>query len=48
MSAYSDGGLEKHSADDLRTILAGKQVSTRFGSSANIVRIDLFNDAGRP
>ena len=33
MSAYSSGGLEKHSADDLRTILAGKQVSTRFGAS---------------
>jgi zinc protease len=33
MSAYSNGGLEKHSADDLRTILAGKQVSTRFGAS---------------
>ncbi|HEX5006905.1 MAG TPA: insulinase family protein, partial [Hyphomonadaceae bacterium] len=33
MSAYSGGGLEKHSADDLRTILAGKQVSTRFGVS---------------
>lgn len=31
MSAYSNGGLEKHSADDLRTILAGRQVSTRFG-----------------
>ncbi|HEV7692819.1 MAG TPA: insulinase family protein [Hyphomonadaceae bacterium] len=32
-SALSGGGLEKHSADDLRTILAGKQVQTRFAPS---------------
>ncbi|HVY90462.1 MAG TPA: insulinase family protein, partial [Hyphomonadaceae bacterium] len=34
MGAYSQGGLEKHSADDLRTILAGKQVSTRFSAGS--------------
>ena len=34
MNAFSGGGLEKHSADDLRNILSGKQVSTRFGSAA--------------
>jgi zinc protease len=34
MSAFSGGGLEKHSADDLRNLLVGRQVSTRFGSTA--------------
>ncbi|MDP3737278.1 MAG: insulinase family protein [Hyphomonadaceae bacterium] len=33
MSAFSAGGLEKHSADDLRTIVQGHQVSTRFGAT---------------
>jgi len=33
MSAYTGGGLEKHSADDLRNILSGHQVSTRFSGS---------------
>ncbi len=33
-NALTGGGLEKHSADDLRTILAGKQVQTRFGASS--------------
>ncbi len=35
MGAFSGGGLEKHSADDLRTILSGKQVSARFGATGN-------------
>ncbi len=30
MSAFPDGGLEKHSIDDMRAILQGHQVSTRF------------------
>jgi zinc protease len=34
MGAFSGGGLEKHSADDLRNILAGRQVSARLGSTA--------------
>jgi zinc protease len=34
ISAFSNGGLEKHSADDLRNILIGRQVSTRFGASS--------------
>lgn len=33
MAAYSNGGLEKHSIDDLRALLQGRQVSTRFTSS---------------
>jgi zinc protease len=33
MSAFSRGGLEKHSADDLRLILQGRQVSTRFSAT---------------
>jgi zinc protease len=33
MRAFSGGGLEKHSIDDLRTILQGRQVSTRFGGT---------------
>jgi len=33
MSAYSNGGLEKHSIDDMRALLQRKQVSTRFTSS---------------
>ena len=33
MSAFSDGGLEKHSIDDMRAILQGRQVSTRFSAS---------------
>ncbi len=33
MGAFASGGLEKHSVDDLRTILQGRQVSARFGSS---------------
>lgn len=33
MSAFSDGGLEKHSVDDMRAILQGRQVSTRFSAS---------------
>lgn len=35
MSAFSNGGLEKHSADDLRLILSGRQVSTRFGGNGS-------------
>jgi zinc protease len=35
VSAFSNGGLEKHSADDLRIILSGRQVSTRFGGSGS-------------
>lgn len=33
MSAFSNGGLEKHSIDDMRAILQGRQVSTRFNAS---------------
>ena len=33
MSAFSNGGLEKHSIDDLRAILQGRQAGTRFNSS---------------
>ncbi|RYG30491.1 MAG: hypothetical protein EON93_14730, partial [Burkholderiales bacterium] len=33
MGAFSNGGLEKHSIDDLRAMLQGRQVSTRFTSS---------------
>lgn len=33
MGAFSNGGLEKHSIDDMRALLQGKQVSTRFTSS---------------
>lgn len=31
MAAFPGGGLEKHSIDDLRTILQGRVVSARFG-----------------
>lgn len=31
MRAFSGGGLEAHSIDDLRTLLQGRVVSTRFG-----------------
>lgn len=34
MSAFAAGGLEKHSVDELRTILQGRQVSARFGAGA--------------
>lgn len=34
MSAFSSGGLEKHSIDDLRAILQGRVVSTRFGAGS--------------
>ena len=34
MSAFSGGGLEKHSIDDLRAILQGRVVSTRFGAAS--------------
>ncbi len=34
MSAFSGGGLEKHSIDDLRAILQGRIVSTRFGAGS--------------
>lgn len=34
MEAFSGGGLEKHSADDLRAILAGHQVQAHFTASA--------------
>lgn len=34
MSAFSNGGLEKHSIDDLRAILQGRVVSTRFGAAS--------------
>ena len=34
MSAFSAGGLEKHSIDDLRAILQGRIVSTRFGAGS--------------
>ena len=47
-SALSGGGLEKHSADDLRTILAGKQVQTRFATVRNVVRRNLRHHARRP
>jgi zinc protease len=33
MGAFSSGGLEKHSADDLRAILGGRQVQARFTAS---------------
>ncbi len=33
MGAYSNAGLEKHSIDDMRALLQGRQVSTRFTSS---------------
>src|SRR6185436_3521354 len=33
MSAFAGGGLEKHSVDDLRTILQGRQASARFGAT---------------
>ena len=33
MDAFSNGGLEKHSIDDLRSMLQGRQVSARFTSS---------------
>ncbi|RYD92956.1 MAG: insulinase family protein, partial [Sphingomonadales bacterium] len=33
MSAFSNGGLEKHSIDDMRAMLQGRQVSTRFTST---------------
>ena len=35
MSAFSAGGLEKHSIDDLRTILQGHVASARFGVYGN-------------
>lgn len=34
MAAFSNGGLEKHSIDDLRALLQGRQVSTRFSAMA--------------
>jgi len=34
MDAFSNGGLEKHSIDDLRAFLQGRQASTRFNASA--------------
>ena len=34
MSAFSNGGLEKHSIDDLRTLLQGRQVGTRFNANS--------------
>ncbi|MEQ1784623.1 MAG: insulinase family protein, partial [Hyphomonadaceae bacterium] len=34
MSAFSSGGLEKNSIDDLRAIMQGRVVSTRFGASS--------------
>ena len=33
MSAFAAGGLEKHSIDDLRTILQGRVAAARFGAS---------------
>ena len=33
MGAFSGGGLEKHSADDLRAILGGRQVQAQFTAS---------------
>jgi zinc protease len=33
MGAFASGGLEKHSADDLRAILSGRQVQARFSAS---------------
>jgi len=33
MGAFSNGGLEKHSIDDMRAFLQGRQVSTRFTSN---------------
>ena len=39
---YTDGGLGKHSADELQTLLAGKTVSTGFG-----VGSDSFGSYGR-
>lgn len=33
MGAFSNGGLEKHSIDDMRAMLQGRQVSTRFTST---------------
>jgi zinc protease len=32
---YNEGGLGKHSADDLRRLLAGRTVSARFGAGAD-------------
>ena len=34
MAAFSNGGLEKHSIDDLRALLQGRQVATRFNATA--------------
>jgi len=34
MNAFSGGGLERHSIDDLRAILQGRVVSTRFGAAS--------------
>jgi zinc protease len=34
MGAFASGGLEKHSADDLRAILSGRQVQPRFTASS--------------
>jgi len=34
MGAFSNGGLEKHSIDDLRAILQGRQAGVRFTSTA--------------
>ncbi|MDP3491745.1 MAG: insulinase family protein [Hyphomonadaceae bacterium] len=34
MSAFSNGGLEKHSIDDLRALLQGRQVGTRFNATS--------------
>ncbi len=34
MGAFSNGGLEKHSIDDMRAILQGRVASTRFGATS--------------
>jgi zinc protease len=34
MTAFSNGGLEKHSIDDMRAILQGRVASTRFGAAS--------------
>ena len=35
MNAFSNGGLEKHSIDDLRAMFQGRQVSTRFTANTS-------------
>lgn len=35
MNAFSNGGLEKHSIDDLRALFQGRQVSTRFTANTS-------------